>query len=69
MTMQVDVRVIATTNRDLTQSVANGDFRQDPYYFGSAVLPDRAAAAAGPSGGRAPAGTAFPHPGRHARRS
>jgi DNA-binding NtrC family response regulator len=32
ISMQVDVRVIATTNRDLTKSVESGDFRQDLYY-------------------------------------
>jgi two-component system, NtrC family, response regulator HydG len=32
MTQQVDVRVIATSNRDLEASVAEGKFRQDLFY-------------------------------------
>lgn len=38
LSIGVDVRVIATSNRDMTQAVANGEFRQD-LFFRLNVLP------------------------------
>jgi len=33
-TIQVDVRVIAATHRDLPRLLREGKFREDPYYTG-----------------------------------
>ena len=54
-TIKVDVRVIATTNRNLEQSVEKKEFRQD-LFFRLNVVPDFRAAVARTPRGRAAAG-------------
>ena len=65
--MQVDVRVISATNRDLKAGLADGGFRKDLYYR-IRVFDLRVPAAAGAAGRSAAAGGAVPvrvhHPGR-----